>query len=119
MGDNNQATTPLSNNLAANASDAAAIDKGKGKATNEPTAMDVSMDEDESEESENEDMMEEDDEDDEDNLEPISEDNIISGGRRTRGKTIDFQDAATKIRDEGDDDDDDEDFRPNDTNVRD
>lgn len=55
----------------------------------------------------------EDDEDDHDNLEPISQENIISGGRRTRGKTIDFQEAAEKLKDEMDDDDDDEDFEPN------
>ncbi|KAF7595154.1 Histone H2A.Z-specific chaperone [Aspergillus hancockii] len=119
MGDNNQATT-FSNDPAANAPDAAALDKGKGKATQDPTAMDVSMDEEESDESENEDM-EDDDEDDGDNLEPISADNIISGGRRTRGKTIDFQEAAEKLKDEGDDDEDDEDFAPegNDDNMRD
>lgn len=48
-------------------------------------------------------------------LEPISSENIISGGRRTRGKNIDFQEAAEKTKnDEMDDDDEDEDFAPND-----
>lgn len=58
------------------------------------------------------------DEDDGGNLEPISSENIISGGRRTRGKTIDFQEAAEKLKaDEmSDDDDDDEDFVANDDN---
>lgn len=61
-----------------------------------------------------------DDEDGGDNLEPISADNIIAGGRRTRGKTIDFQEAAEKIQGD-DDDDDDEEFQPNDDddNMRD
>ena len=49
------------------------------------------------------------------NLEPISSENIIQGGRRTRGKNIDFQEAAEKTKnDEMDDDDDDEDFAPQD-----
>ena len=45
-------------------------------------------------------------------MEPISSDNIITGGR-TRGKTIDFAEAAEKAKNEGDemdDDEDDEDF---------
>lgn len=53
-----------------------------------------------------------DEDDDHDNLEPISSENIISGGR-TRGKTIDFAEAAEKAKTEGDemdDDEDDEDF---------
>ncbi|KAL4898407.1 histone chaperone domain CHZ-domain-containing protein [Aspergillus ambiguus] len=112
MGDNNRATL---GDPASNAPDAAAFDKGKGKATEDPT-MEMSMDEDEeSEESENEEMGEDDDDDTGDNLEPISADNIITGGRRTRGKTIDFQEAAEKIQgDDDDDDDDDEEFQPND-----
>ena len=44
MGDNNQATFQ-GNDPAANAPDAAAYEKGKGKAVEDP--MDVSMDEDE------------------------------------------------------------------------
>lgn len=55
------------------------------------------------------------DEEEGDNLEPISTDNIINSGRRTRGKRIDFAQAAEKAKAEGDDpmddeDDDDEDF---------
>lgn len=54
------------------------------------------------------------DEEEGDNLEPISTDNIIEGGRRTRGKRIDFAEAAEKAKaagdDEMDDSDDDEDF---------
>jgi hypothetical protein len=54
------------------------------------------------------------DEEEGDNLEPISMDNIIDGGRRTRGKTIDFAEAAEKAKAAGDDDidedEDDEDF---------
>lgn len=51
----------------------------------------------------------EDDDEDNDNLEPISADNIISGGRRTRGKNIDFQEAAEKLKADEMDDEDDED----------
>lgn len=58
MGENEQVTA-FNNDPAANAPDAAAADKGKGKAVEEPTAaQDVSMDEDEeSEESETEEMV--------------------------------------------------------------
>ena len=42
-------------------------------------------------------------------MEEIDEDNIISDGRRTRGKSIDFAKAAENAGDDLDDDDDDED----------
>ena len=42
-------------------------------------------------------------------MEEIDESNIISGGRRTRGKTIDFAKAAEGLDDE-EDEDEDEDF---------
>ena len=48
-------------------------------------------------------------EDDQDTMEEIDTDNIISDGRRTRGKAIDFAKAAEDAGDELDDDDDDED----------
>lgn len=44
---------------------------------------------------------------DEDNMEEIDQDNIM--GRRTRGKNIDFAQAA-KNMEEDDDEDDDDDF---------
>ncbi|PYH77133.1 hypothetical protein BO82DRAFT_345597 [Aspergillus uvarum CBS 121591] len=115
MGDSNQATTP-GFDRAANAPDAAALDKGKGRAT-EPT-HDDNLEEEDSDESENEEMSNPitssaDNDEDGDNLEPISEDNIISGGRRTRGKIVDYQAAAEKLKadnmmdDEEEDDDED------------
>ncbi|RAH44235.1 histone H2A.Z-specific chaperone CHZ1 [Aspergillus brunneoviolaceus CBS 621.78] len=133
MGDSNQATTP-GYDRAANAPDAAALDKGKGRAT-EPT-HDENLEEEDSDESENEEMAEDgmicnelqhynqcqanpltfsaDNDDDGDNLEPISEDNIISGGRRTRGKIVDYQAAAEKLKADNmmddDEEDDDEDY---------
>ena len=48
-------------------------------------------------------------EEDEDNMEEIDIDNIISDGRRTRGKSIDFVKAAENAGDELDDDDDEDD----------
>lgn len=57
-----------------------------------------------------------DEEEEHDNLEPVSSDNIIAGGR-TRGRNIDFAQAAEKAKNEGDEvdeDDDDEDFQGND-----
>ena len=46
---------------------------------------------------------------DDDNMEEIDTANIISNGRRTRGKNIDFAEAAQKSKDAGDDLDDDDD----------
>ena len=48
-------------------------------------------------------------EEDEDNMEEIDIDNIISDGRRTRGKSIDFVKAVENAGDELDDDDDEDD----------
>lgn len=42
-------------------------------------------------------------------MEEIDTTNIIEDGRRTRGKTIDFAEAAQKAKDDGIDLDDDED----------
>ncbi|PLB39195.1 histone H2A.Z-specific chaperone CHZ1 [Aspergillus candidus] len=116
MGDNNMGAT-LGDQPSGNAP--GALDKGKGKSVEDPTSHEMSVDEDDSEsEPEAEEIVEDEDEDDGGNLEPISSENIISGGRRTRGKTIDFQEAAEKLKaDEmSDDDDDDEDFVANDDN---
>lgn len=54
---------------------------------------------------------------DEDNMEEIDTSNIL--GRRTRGKTIDYAEAAQKAKDAGDtleedDEEDDEDFEEGD-----
>jgi hypothetical protein len=51
------------------------------------------------------------DEPDEDNMEEIDLDNIIEGGRRTRGRTIDFAKAAEELPEEDDEDDEDDDFQ--------
>ncbi len=42
-------------------------------------------------------------------MEEIDTENIISDGRRTRGKAIDFAKAAQELPEDGDDDDDDDD----------
>lgn len=55
-----------------------------------------------------------DDEDEEDhgNLEPISQDNIIQGGRRTRGKNINWDEVHSKNADAmEEEEDDDEDYQ--------
>ncbi|KZZ97060.1 Appr-1-p processing [Ascosphaera apis ARSEF 7405] len=51
-----------------------------------------------------------DEEDDDPNMEPISTSNIIEGGRRTRGKRIDFSQAAANEKENEDDEEDDEEF---------
>jgi Histone chaperone domain CHZ len=43
-------------------------------------------------------------------MEEIDTSNIISDGRRTRGRQIDFAKAAQELPDEEDDEDDDDDF---------
>ncbi|TPX24847.1 Histone H2A.Z-specific chaperone [Coccidioides immitis] len=61
------------------------------------------------------DDIEEEEEAGDDNLERISEENIIPGGRRTRGKVINFAEAAEKVEaDDAMDDDDDEEYKQRD-----
>jgi Histone chaperone domain CHZ len=50
------------------------------------------------------------DEPDDDNMEEIDTSNILSDGRRTRGRQIDFAKAAEELPEEEEDDDDDDDF---------
>ncbi|KAJ5765526.1 hypothetical protein N7520_005085 [Penicillium odoratum] len=113
--------------------DPAVQDKGKGKST-DPT-NEMSMDEDSSSESEPEVEQHgtrpltskplhlqvplpyacaftrsKEDEDMDNNLEPINPSNIIEGGRRTRGKIINYAEIAeqNKIGEDDDDEDDEE-----------
>jgi len=51
-------------------------------------------------------------------MEEIDEGNILSGGRRTRGKAIDFAKAAQELGDEDDDEDDDADFEDPDDDMK-
>lgn len=103
---NANTTTPGQDNNAQNASD-----KGKGK----ETVQDVSMDEagDDDEEDSSEDEVDETapvaDDVDEDNMEEIDVSNIITDGRRTRGRQIDFAKAAEQVP-EDDDEEEDDDF---------
>jgi hypothetical protein len=46
--------------------------------------------------------------DDEDDLAEIDTSNIIAGGRRTRGKQVDFQAAQADVMDDDEDEDDDD-----------
>ncbi|KAF2734041.1 hypothetical protein EJ04DRAFT_524027 [Polyplosphaeria fusca] len=97
------------------------VDKGKGKA---PEAMEESAEDDSSDESGPEEPADEGtissitlirrkfiltaivEPEDEDNMEEIDTGNIV--GRRTRGKQIDFAEAAKNMDDEEDEDDDDD-----------
>lgn len=59
-------------------------------------------------------MLPTEDDDNDGNLDPIDQSNILQGGRRTRGKVIDYSEAAEKSKeagDEMDDSDDDEDYQ--------
>ncbi|DAA79464.1 TPA_exp: Uncharacterized protein A8136_0237 [Trichophyton benhamiae CBS 112371] len=110
MGDNTE-TTLAGNDAAMDTY----VDKGKGKAV-ERVPDDVEMEADDSSEDEDdlEDAVDEDEEGGNDNLEPISTDNILPSGRRTRGKEVNYAELAAQEKETGDvamDDDDDEDFK--------
>ncbi|KAI0200537.1 histone chaperone domain CHZ-domain-containing protein [Astrocystis sublimbata] len=84
--------------------------KGKGKAVAGEEPVDQSMDEDEDEDSGEEEVA---DADDDDNMDEIDLGNIVDGGRRTRGRVIDWAKAAEEHpADDDDDDEDEEDFQP-------
>ncbi|TRX92657.1 hypothetical protein FHL15_006331 [Xylaria flabelliformis] len=85
--------------------------KGKGKAVATEEPVDQSMDEDDEEDSGDEEAGE--DVDDDDNMDEIDLNNIVDGGRRTRGRVIDWAKAAEENpADDDDDDDDEDDFQP-------
>lgn len=50
-------------------------------------------------------------------MDEIDQSNIIQGGRRTRGRVIDFAKAAEENPAEDDEDDDDDDFQAPDEDV--
>ncbi|KAH0614571.1 uncharacterized protein H6S33_000207 [Morchella sextelata] len=81
------------------------IDKGKGKAVQQVTAEET-----EAETSDDDEIEMGGEEDDDDDLAEIDSSNIIQGGRRTRGKQIDFVAAAKAQPVADEDDEDDEDF---------
>ncbi|TKA75408.1 hypothetical protein B0A55_05788 [Friedmanniomyces simplex] len=92
------------------------LGKGKGKMAEEMPGASDEEDDDEEEVSIAEGDVEE---PDEDNMEEIDPDNIV--GSRTRGKNIDYAEAAKKLEaEQGDeDDDDDEDFEDEDDKMHD
>ncbi|KAI9734886.1 MAG: hypothetical protein M1834_001966 [Cirrosporium novae-zelandiae] len=86
----------------------ASLDKGKGKAVDQPME-DATMDEDDTSDEEADDHVPS-AEVEEDNLEEIDPDNIINGPR-TRGRNIDFAKVAAEQKEEDDyDEDADDDF---------
>jgi len=116
MSDQNGSAAPTQKDVS-NPTDTTSFDKGKGKgkANEAPVAQDVSMGEEETEDDTSEDEADETaataDDADDDNMEEIDLNNIIDGGRRTRGRQIDFAKAAEELpEDDDDDEDDDEDF---------
>ncbi|KAI0472299.1 histone chaperone domain CHZ-domain-containing protein [Xylaria cf. heliscus] len=107
MASGNNTTLPQDPSKAADES----VDvKGKGKAVATEEPVDQSMDEDD-EDSGDEEVG--DDADDDDNMDEIDLNNIVDGGRRTRGRVIDWAKAAQENpADDDDDDDDEDDFQP-------
>ncbi|KAI9798698.1 MAG: hypothetical protein M1825_005025 [Sarcosagium campestre] len=89
--------------------DAPVESKGKGKAVQSSGAPGLDEEEESSDEEtgadEPEDIAEEEEEED---MAEIDTGNIITSGRRTRGKDIDFAKAAAENKDELDDDEDDD-----------
>ncbi|KAL7799831.1 hypothetical protein V8C37DRAFT_365627 [Trichoderma ceciliae] len=96
--------------------DSFAESKGKGKAAQDDVPHDTAMDEDDDEGDDDEDDDEDEEETaepDEDGLEEIDLNNIVEGGRRTRGAKIDYARAAEQTPAEDDEDEDeDDDFHP-------
>ncbi|KAK2063047.1 hypothetical protein LY76DRAFT_504510 [Colletotrichum caudatum] len=91
--------------------------KGKGKAVagEEPVEKSDPMEEEEesSDDEENAEVFDEDD-----GMEEIDLNNIVEGGRRTRGRVIDFAKAAEENPAEDEDDDEDDDFQaPDDSRM--
>ncbi|KAH8160513.1 hypothetical protein CIB48_g7736 [Xylaria polymorpha] len=108
MASSNNATLPQD---PSKVGDEAVDVKGKGKAVATEEPVDQSMDEDDEEDSGDEEAG--DDADDDDNMDEIDLNNIVDGGRRTRGRVIDWAKAAEENpADDDDDDDDEDDFRP-------
>ncbi|KAH6608099.1 hypothetical protein Trco_004412 [Trichoderma cornu-damae] len=114
MSDGNGVTNP-------HAEDSFAESKGKGKAAREDVPHDTAMDEDENDDEDDDDEDDEEEEEEEEAAEPADEDgleeidlnNIVEGGRRTRGAKIDYARAAEQTpADDDEDEDDDEDFHP-------
>ncbi|KAJ3505644.1 hypothetical protein NM208_g16169 [Fusarium decemcellulare] len=89
--------------------EAFAESKGKGKAPAEEVTEDTAMDEDDDDSDDDDDEVAE---AEEDGMEEIDLDNIVEGGRRTRGQVIDFAKAAEQHPADDDDDEDDDDFQP-------
>ncbi|KAF6831136.1 histone chaperone domain chz [Colletotrichum plurivorum] len=94
--------------------------KGKGKAVaaEEPVEQSEAMDEDDesSEEEENAEYSLIVDEDD--GMDEIDLNNIVEGGRRTRGRVIDFAKAAEENPADDEDDEEDDDFEaPDDSKM--
>ncbi|KAI1844132.1 hypothetical protein JX265_011026 [Neoarthrinium moseri] len=107
--ENGSATIPQD---PAQVAEAPAGGKGKGKAAATEEPVDQSMEEDDDDSSDedeggdNEAAAEEDD----DNMDEIDLNNIVEGGRRTRGKVINWAEAAKDIPAEDDEEDEDDDF---------
>ncbi|OTB04301.1 hypothetical protein M426DRAFT_320890 [Hypoxylon sp. CI-4A] len=108
MSGENGATIPQDAS-AVKGADESVESKGKGKAAAQDP-VDTAMDEDDDDDDEEE--AEGGDEDADDNLDEIDPSNIVAGGRRTRGRVIDWAKAAQDNPAEDDDEDDEEDYEP-------
>ncbi|KAI1506566.1 histone chaperone domain CHZ-domain-containing protein [Biscogniauxia marginata] len=85
--------------------------KGKGKAVATEVPADQTMDEDDDDDDDDEEEGDAGEDEAEDGLDEIDPSNIVEGGRRTRGRVIDWAKAAEENPAE-DDDDDEDDFEP-------
>ncbi|KAI0900853.1 hypothetical protein F4806DRAFT_450127 [Annulohypoxylon nitens] len=109
MATDNSATLPQDGSATAAAEQPL---KGKGKSTAEEP-VDTTMDEDDDDDDEEEEEGEGGEEDADDNMDEIDLNNIVDGGRRTRGRVIDWAKAAQDHpAEEEDDEDDEDDYEP-------
>ncbi|WYZ37517.1 hypothetical protein EsH8_II_001023 [Colletotrichum jinshuiense] len=105
-------------NNVASLSDVENKGKGKAVAAEETVEKSDAMEEDEDSSDEEETAEVAEAGDDEDGMDEIDLNNIVEGGRRTRGRVIDFAKAAQENPAEDEDDEDDDDFHaPDDSRM--
>ncbi|KAI0181385.1 histone chaperone domain CHZ-domain-containing protein [Hypoxylon sp. FL1284] len=109
MSSENGATVPQDAS-ATQGADVPVPSKGKGKAAATEQPADTAMDEDDDDDEEEEEEAE--GGEDDDNMDEIDPSNIVEGGRRTRGRVIDWAKAAEENPADDDDDDEEDDYEP-------
>ncbi|KAI1494634.1 histone chaperone domain CHZ-domain-containing protein [Biscogniauxia mediterranea] len=90
----------------------AAEAKGKGKAVATEVPADQQMEEDDDDDDDDDEEEGDGEDEADDGMDEIDMNNIVEGGRRTRGRVIDWAKAAEENPAADDDDDDEDEFQP-------